>query len=186
MWESLKQKTVGWLLVLGLVMIVCGGMGSWVFSMAGVFRGTYSREPGTNKITDAGALNLVPLSLTCAALGVLVCLCAFAYGWWIVAMERTGVPKVHENVKVLARYAYNRNGDMLCEWYQIDAARDECRFYVRLMFPNRETNEFECSEPVFNSCGEGMFGQATLQNKWLGQFIGYVGSPQVPNDPGLN
>ena len=173
------------MLVLGLILIVCGGMASWVFSMAGVFRGTYTRAPGTNQITDAGALNWVPLSFTAVAIGVGLCLFGMAYAWFPIATERTGLQRVHENVKVLARYAYNRNGDMLCEWYQIDEAREDCRFYVRLMFPNRDTNEFECSEQVFNACGEGMFGQVTLQNKWLGQFIGYVGAPTQPHDPGI-
>ena len=183
--EALKQRTIGWLLVVGAVFIVCGFAGSWVFSMAGVFHGTYTREAFTNKIRDPGTLNWVPLCLTLAAVGVLMCLGGFIYGWINIATERTGPQRTLDNVKVIARYAINRQGDMLSEWYQVEEARGTVRFYARLLLPTQETVEFECSESVFHACGEGMFGRAVLQNKWLGQFIGYVGSPVQPNDPGI-
>ncbi len=183
--EALKQKAVGWMLVGGALLLVCGLGGTWVFSMAGVFHGTFTREAGTNRIRDAGTMNWVPLTILMMAVGVILCLAGFGYAWYNIATERSGVQKTVDNVKVLARYAANRAGDMLTEYYQIEEARGTVRFYVRLMLPTRETLEFECSESVFNSCGEGMFGRVVLQNKWLGQFIGYVGSPVQPNDPGI-
>ena len=64
-----------------------------------------------------------------------------------------------------------------------DWPNGDVRFYVRLMLPSRECLEFECSEQVYHACGEGMYGQASVQNKWLGQFVGYVGGAPDPNVP---
>lgn len=184
--DAFKQKAVGLLLVLGAVFIVCGLGSSWVFSVAGVYRGTYTREPGTNKIVDGGALNLVPVAFTVVAVGVVFALLGLGYGWFTIATQTKGIAKTHDNVKILARYAINKSGDMLCEWYQIEEAYEDVRFYVRLILPSRDTIECECSEQVFHACGEGMYGRAVIQNRWLGQFIGYVGGAAAPSTPQMH
>ncbi len=160
-----------------VVSVVSFGL-MWVFGVAGIFRGTYTRTPVTNEITDAGPMNLMPLMFTLAVIGLLMFLGALGYGFWVVKTEKEGPRERAENFHVLARYAYDKAGYHMVDDAQIEFA-DRPRFYIRGVMPNGVASEYECSEEVWRQAGEGMYGEAEIQGKWLGRFIPYVGVPQV-------
>jgi len=173
--ETFKQGAIGYSLLGGCALSVISLILIGMFTMGGVFRGTYTRDPFTNKITDAGTLNFVPIAFSFFALGVLLMFGAVVYGLYSSATEQTGPRKSHP-VKVLARYAFNREGLMIISEWEIEEAENP-RFYVRLDFGTEMgTLECECSESIFYQCGEGMNGMAELQGKWLGSFIPYTGT----------
>jgi hypothetical protein len=146
-----------------------------MFGEAGIYRGTYTREPITNKITDAGTLNFLPITLLVFVLGVVMLAGAVFYGLYVSATEKSGPRKVLP-VKVLARYAFNREGLMLVADWEIEMAENP-RYYVRLDFgPEMGTLECECSLPTYYQCGEGMTGMAELQGKWVGAFQPNMGA----------
>ncbi|MEZ0325946.1 MAG: hypothetical protein ACAH95_08560 [Fimbriimonas sp.] len=175
--DALQQKTVGCLMIAGIVVSVVSFGLMWVFSVAGVYRGTYTRTPVTNEITDAGPLNLVPLMLTFVVVGMLMFLGGLGYGFWVVKHEKEGPRQTIENFHVVARYAYDKAGYHLVDDGQIEFA-DRPRFYVRGVMPNGFSSEYEATEAVWRQSGEGMYGEAELQGKWLGRFTPYVGVPQ--------
>lgn len=173
--EALKQGVTGMFLVGGCGLSFISAVLMAVFAMGGVFRGTYTREPLTNKITDAGTINWIPITFVFFTLGVVMMLGAVAFGLYTNATERSGA-RVTRPAKVLARYGFTRDGHMLVSDWEVEGA-DNPRYYVRLDFGYPlGTTECECSEMLYFRCGEGMTGMAELQGKWLGSFIPTIGS----------
>ena len=72
--EVLQQKTIGFVMVGGSILFCCSGLLMIPMGFGGVFRGTYTREPVTDRITDAGTLNLVPMLFLFMTLGVIMAL----------------------------------------------------------------------------------------------------------------
>lgn len=181
--EALKEGWVGICLIGGLITFVVGLFLMWLFAVAGVFRGTYTREPITNRITDAGTLNLVPVAFGITTIGLLSFLGALAYALWNSKQEKIGPRREDDNVKVIARYAYDRKHNLLTELWQIESA-DRPRTYVRLLHQRDGMIEYECPLEVYLAAGEGMWGTAEFQGKWLGKFTPRVGAPPAHNtDP---
>jgi len=172
---AFKESIVGWLLIGGLVMTILFAGLTWVFSVSGIYRGTYTREPITNKITDAGTLNLVPLTFAGMFLGILCMLAGVGYGLWSHYNRNTGVRQTIPQFRILARYCYDRTQQLICEQWDIDVA-DRPRFYVRGVNPQGVVGEYECTMEVYYNAGEGMTGEAELQGKWLGRFVPYIGA----------
>src|SRR6185312_8336718 len=140
--EASKQKLVGCLLAAGVVICFCSGALIWVVSVAGIYRGTYTRTPVTNQITDAGPLNYVPVLITFVVIGLLMVAGAVVYGLMQVGSERKGPRQVLENFHVIARFAFTRDGNMLTDPFDIEVAENP-RFYVRGAVPYREVLEYE-------------------------------------------
>ncbi len=172
----IKERLVGWLLVGGLVVTVISGILLWVFSVAGIYRGTYTRKPFTNEITDAGTLNLVPLTILGIAAGVLMMFGGVGYGFYTMQRERSGPRRTENNFRVLARYCYDRTQQLITSDLDIEIA-DRPKFYVRGVLENGVIGEFETTLEVYYQAGEGMFGEAEIQGKWLGRFVPYIGTP---------
>jgi hypothetical protein len=172
--DPFKEKSIGFAFVTSIVLIVIGLACTALFAMGGVFRGTYTREPLTNKITDAGTLNWVPMSLTLVALGVVIGLVAIGYGFFYDKTANTGKRQTIANARILSRYGYTKDGTMLTNSYEFEFA-NEPRYYVRMQTDHDRISEYECVEAVFFSCGEGMYGEAEIQGKWLGKFVPYIG-----------
>ena len=173
--EVFKQGAIGICLVGGCGVTLLSGILMVVLAMGGVMRGTYTRQPITNKITDAGTLNWVPIVFVFFTLGVLMMIGAVFYGLYASATERSG-PRESRPAKVLARYGFTRDGNMLVADWEVEGA-DNPRYYVRLDFGHpRGTVECECSEMLYFRCGEGMTGMAELQGKWLGAFTPTIGA----------
>jgi hypothetical protein len=172
---AFEEKTVGCSMAAGCaISIVSLGL-MWVFSVAGVYRGTYTRTPVTNEINDAGTLNLLPLMIVFFAIGLLLFAGGMGYGFWKVSLERKGPRITQPNLRVLARYVYDK-GQLLTSDIDIEMA-DRPRYYVRGMTPDGLVTEFETTPEVFYQAGEGMFGEGEIQGRWLGRFIPYIGVP---------
>jgi hypothetical protein len=172
---SRQESLVGCCLFGGAGIIVLGIFLTWMFAMGGVFRGTYTRNPGTDAITDAGTLNLVPLTITLIFIGIIMVAGALFYGNWFERRGHVGNIRKIDYFRILARFATDRRGNMIAE-YEADQD-DKARFYVRGVYPNGEVDEYEVSPEVYFSCGEGMTGQAEVQGRWIGRFIPYIGTP---------
>jgi len=172
--DAFKEKAVGCLLVGGLAISIVSAIALYMLSLGGFLRGTYTREPVTNRITDAGTLNLVPLVLLFLTVGVLMCLTGLGYGLWVVASQNKGPRQTVPHFRILARYAYDGPIMKTADW-EIEAA-ERPRFYVKGMTPDGAVAEYETVIDVFYQAGEGMVGEAELQGRWLGKFIPYIGS----------
>ncbi len=174
--DPFKEKAVGCALVGGAVLAVVSAILGWVFSLSGVYRGTYTREAVTNRITDPGTLNLLPLMITLFAIGLLLMLGAVGYSLLFNKMEATGPRKKIEDAVILSRYAVSGTGDMLSDW-QLDGA-DDAKFYVRMMVPGGKVAEYAVAPETYFNCAEGAAGEAEMQGRWIGRFTPYVG-PRV-------
>ena len=179
---AFKERIVGWLLVLGLIITVISGILLWMFSVAGIYGGTYTRTPITNQITDPGALNLAPLAILGIAIGVLMMFGGVGYGFLAMANEKKGPRRTVSNFRVLARYCYDHSMQLITAEWDIDVA-DRPKFYVRGAFEDGQVGEFETSLEVYHQAGEGMTGDAELQGRWLGRFAPYIGvnAGQLPH-----
>ena len=177
---AFKEKTVGCLLVGGLVIAIISFGLLWVFSVSGIYRGTYTRTPVTNEITDAGTLNLVPLTILGIVVGLLMMFGGLGYAFWTMSREKHGPRRTEENFRVIARYCYDRTMQLITSEWDIEVA-DRPKFYVRGMFENGVVGEFETTIEVYYQAGEGMVGEAELQGKWLGRFVPYIGDPSIPS-----
>ena len=170
---AFEEKSVGCVLVSGCLVSIFALFFSYLFGVAGVFRGTFTRTPGTNKITDAGTLNLVPITFMFLAIGVLMMVGAIGYGLFKSGTERKGTRNVEPNFRVLARYAYDGPQLITAEW-DIEAA-EKPRYYVRGVTHASLVIELETTVEVFYQAGEGMVGEAEIQGRWLGRFVPYIG-----------
>jgi len=148
---------------------------TWMFAMGGALHGTLTRTPGTDQITDAGDLNLVPITLTFLFIGVLMMIGGVVYGFWRNSKDRVGEREVETNFRILARYVYDK-GQLLTSDWDIEAA-EKPRYYVKGMYQSGNTEELETSAENYYQCGEGMFGEAEIQGRWLGRFTPYIGVP---------
>ncbi len=171
-----KERLVGWLLVGGLVLMVVCGILTWMFSVAGVYRGTYTRTPITNQITDAGTLNLVPLTIAGMVIGLLMMLAGLGYAFFSMAKQNKGERRVVEHFQILSRYCYDKNQNLLTAEWDIEVA-EKPKFYIRGRTPEGLVGEFETTVEVYFMSGEGMYGEAELQGQWLGRFVPYIGAP---------
>ncbi len=174
-----KEKTVGCLLVFGLVLTILSCILLWVFSVAGVYRGTYTRTPITNVITDAGTLNYVPLTILGIVVGLVMMFSGLGFAFFTMSREKKGPRRTVSNFRVVARYCYDRTMQLITADWDIDVA-DRPKFYVRGMFEDGLVGEFETTLEVYYQAGEGMVGEAEVQGKWLGRFIPYIGKPSSP------
>jgi hypothetical protein len=179
--DPLKEKLTGLTLAVGVVLAFCGCISTVVFGMGGVFRATYTRTPVTNEITEVGPMNWIPNSLTWFAIGMLMIAGSIGYGIWYNHASKGGTRTVFENARVMSRYGIAKDGTMLNSSWEFEMAESP-RFYVRLQTSPHDASEYECDEPVFWQCGEGMYGEAEIQRKWLGRFTPYIGMAQSADD----
>lgn len=174
--STTQEGLVGVLLVAGfLVSAISLGFG-WMFGVAGVYRGTYTRDTLHNdKITDAGAMNLLPVTLVFLVIGLLMFAGGLALGFGVISCHKKGPQKQIDYFRILARFATSRSGALLSDWELENA--DRPRFYVRATYPNAHVEEYEVAPEMYLQCGEGMVGQAEIQGRWIGRFTPYIGEP---------
>lgn len=161
-----KQFLIGFLMVVGVTLIVCGGLLSLM-----LFGGGAGQYIGFG---DERLLNLAGLGLGIILIGILLALGGLGYGLWLTRRAYKGPVVVYPHVRVVAKYVLNRDGEMVSSYYYdlVEGAR----FYVRLDLGNRRSEEFECPRELFERIGEGVLGEATCQGQWLGAFKPYIGA----------
>lgn len=168
-----KEKAVGCALAGGCLTTVVSAILMWVFALAGVFRGVASREPGTDRIRDAGTLNLLPIMITVFAVGLGAMLWAVFYGLTVHKNQAVGARRVVEDAVILSRYALSPQGNFLSDW-ELEGA-DDPKFYVRMRTPDGRVAEYPVAAETYFNCGEGMAGEAEIQGRWVGRFTPYIG-----------
>ncbi|RYG25580.1 DUF2500 family protein [bacterium] len=176
--DPTREKLTGCALVGGVFLMVASLFLGWVFGTGGVFRGTYTRTPITNTITDAGTLNLLPLTLLFFTVGLLLCIAAVGYGLLYNARQSSGPRRTVVDALILSRYALSPHGNMLSDW-ELEAA-EKPRFYVRMRMPDGSVSEYPVAPETYFNCGEGMAGEAELQGRWIGRFTPYIGPRPNP------
>ena len=172
-----KERTVGWLIYGGAFVSILSVLLLIMFFMIGTFRGLAGRLPLLNEL----AKPLYPaLAVIGIAFGIVLMFCGLGYGLWSVSNERKGPRQSASQFRVLSRYCIDRTQQLITSELDIEFA-DRPRFYVRGMLENGLVVEFETTIEVFFQAGEGMYGEAELQGKWLGRFIPYIGVPTASN-----
>lgn len=171
--ENRKEFLVGCGALAGILVFVFGLIGSFTFFSAGTFSSTYSRNPNTGEIGSVGAGALLPLGVGFMGFGILLFLGSAGYGWYQHLQRNKGPVCEYPSALVLAKFAFNKNHTLLTQSYEFDY--DDARFYVRMQLDAVNVLELETSRPVFDACGEGMRGGASVQGKWLGMFQPYTG-----------
>ncbi len=171
--DATKEKIVAWVLAIGASIAFCSLPLMWVFSLAGVFHGTMTREPGTDRIRDAGTLNYVPLTITIFIVGLALMSAAVWYGLAYNKIQTRGPRRVIADALVLSRYAMTKSGDFLSDW-DLEAAENP-RFYVRMRTPDGKVGEYPVAPDTYFNCAEGMPGEVELQGRWVGRFTPYIG-----------
>jgi hypothetical protein len=171
-----REKLVAFFLVFGVVGSIGSIIALYMFAAGGVFRGTYTREAVTKRIQDAGTLNLVPL--TGFVLFLFLCMVAgsLLYGIYYQKTANRGPRKVVEFARVVGRYGITREGVQISEAWEFEEALLP-KYYVRMVTERGRSFEYECPPEVFWACGEGMWGEAELQGRWVGRFTPYIGTP---------
>jgi hypothetical protein len=172
--EAFKEKTVGFLLVAGIVVCVLSFLLGFAFAGGGIFHATATRDPSTNQITDMGDSVLVPFTALGFATGLLMIGGGLGYGIYKNRTRHQGFMKVVPNVRVIARYGYTRDWNMLTEEWQF-ASADDPTYYLKLETSPGMVEEYECRPETYFSAGEGMTGEAVLRGKWCGRFAPYIG-----------
>ena len=178
---AFEEKVVGCVITAGAGIAVIALFLAYLFGTAGVFHGTYTREPLTNRITDPGTLNLVPLAILFVAIGVLMIFGGIGYGLFRNATSAHGPRRTEPYLRVLARYVYDR-GHLLTSDLDIEMA-ERPRYYVRVLTQAGVVIELESTVEVFYQSGEGMYGEGELQGNWLGRFTPYIGEPPAASSP---
>ncbi len=173
--DPTKEKAVGCALAGGALLSFCSLPLMWMFMLSGVFTGTASREPGTDRISaqGAGSMNAVPLMITIFAVGLACMIGAVWYGLAYNRNQGKGERRTIADALVLSRYAMTKRGDFLSD-FDLEAA-EEPRFYVRMRLPDGKVGEYPVAPETYFNCAEGMPGEVELQGRWVGRFTPYIG-----------
>ncbi len=174
--EAFKEKTVGFLMIMGVVISVLSVIAMFMFAGAGIFHGTYTRTPGTDQITDVGDLHFVPVALFFFTVGLCLTGGGIFYALWQHKNRHVGVRETVPHATIIARYGYTKEWTMITADWELEQA-DDPHYFVRVGFGPGDVREFECVPQIYFSCGEGMTGEVEIQGKWLGKFIPYIGMP---------
>lgn len=177
---AFEEKAVGCSLAGGCGLTVVASILAWAFGMGGFLHMTATRNPSTGEVTDPGDMAMVPLMGVFVMLGVLLMIGAVSYGLWRNSRDHAGNRRVEQNFRILARYAYDR-GNMLTSDYEIEAAAKP-KFYVRGTYQDGTVEELETTYEMYSMSGEGMYGEAEIQGRWMGRFTPYVGGAPAPRN----
>lgn len=165
--EKNKESMVGCALFGGLVVAALGLVLTLMLYMGGSL--AYMRRGDANLLAIRGLGPGMVLG------GLLLSGGALLYG--IKEGRRVTSGKgavVDPNAKVVARFAYGRDGLMVVDEWLFDEM-DGLKFYVKLELSDGAVREFQCLRPVHAQCGEGMRGAATFDGRWLGGFMPQMG-----------
>ncbi len=150
------------LLILGGVLILLGILVVAIFLLGGIV--SFAKHSDSSGILIAG------MGFTMMIAGALIILGVFGYGIWLERKGDKGVPMMLSPVYVVATYAVDKHSQATVPYWR-EYPAEELRFFVRLRFlPNRKEEEYECTQEVFQTIGDGMQGDAVVQGRWLRQF----------------
>ena len=174
-----KQKQLGWVIVGGLGFSVLSGFGIYALEAGRlVFTGN-SSNPTYLQVQSLTTKVLVWVAMAGIVLGVCITLVGFLYGILEDTKKNLGIPRVLERARIIARYGVDSQGNYVNDERQFESHAD-LRFFVRMRTPGEGSLEYECSQRVFETCGEGSIGDAEIQGQWIRGYVAYrdmAGSP---------
>ena len=176
--DTKKQSFIGWGLFGGFLVFICGGIVTWMLSMASVFHATATRDPNTGAVRSMGDGVLIPWGVLIMTLGALTMVSSVIYGLVQAKGSNRGPRRILQKVRVVARFATDNSGVLYTEASQMEFI-DNLKFYVRISSATEGSIEYQCTEEVFWMCGEGLEGDAEIQGRWIGGFRPYH-VPHVP------
>jgi hypothetical protein len=168
--ESGKEAWTGWALFGGIALAFAGVVLTVMLYMGGTLAMMKNRD-----VNMWAARGLGPALIL---LGLLTAGAALLYGIREGRRVTSGKGALMDpTAKVMARYAYDREGNMVVDEWLFDE-RDDPKFYVKLELTGGSVREFQCRREVHAMCGEGMTGAATFDGRWLGSFVPQMGGGQ--------
>lgn len=159
-----KDLWIGWFMWIGLAGLLTS------FPAIIIFAFVFRDWEGATKILDV--IKWSPLVFAAMyAIGLF-------FGIYSEKSQHQGVRRVRNHCRIIARYAVTHDHVMLTDESDFEF-HDRLRYYVKILDPQEGSLEFECTPPVYFSCGEGMMGDAEIQGSWLGAFRPYMGVQQT-------
>jgi hypothetical protein len=176
--EKRKQYAVGCGVLLGALVSVSSIIVGYALTSSSVHRATYTREPTSGKVNDIGVGVYIPVAVVLFFGGILICIGSLLYGYFQDKNKNQGARIVRPSSRIIARFAIDKNGIQITDESSFEF-QDKLRYYVRVLSPTEGSLEYECAEPVFYQCGEGMIGDIELMGRWIGAFRPYTGMEQT-------
>ena len=176
--EKRKQYAVGCGVLFGALVSISSLIVGYALTSASVHRATYTREPITDKVNDIGVGVYIPVAVVMFFGGILIITGTLLYGYFQEKNKNQGARLVHASSRVIARFAIDKNGLLITDESSFEF-QDKLRYYVRVLSPTEGSLEYECAEPVFFQCGEGMIGDIEITGRWIGAFRPYTGMEQT-------
>jgi hypothetical protein len=167
-----RDEKLGKLIVLGMVMsgiAIPYTMIMYVFAMGGMILG------GGGPIVVMAALGPIAFIV---GLGMIAY--ALFSGFQTNKRATTASARTIASTRVVARFALNPIGEMI--FSEVPTDDPDWKLYVRLQVPDGHSEELRCAGPVFDVCGEGLYGTAVVQGDWLGGFSPTPRPAQPLND----
>ncbi len=160
-----RDMTIGWLMFIGLILLIPGGFLVYFLAIGG----------GIGGFRIDGIFNVVKFV---PVVGFFMYIGGLAYGIHSEKTENVGPRQVIQQVRVIARYAITRDHRMVTDETEFEFL-DRPKYYVKVLSPRDGSVEYQCHHAVFLNCGEGMMGDAEVQGQWLGAFRPYMGMQQT-------
>jgi hypothetical protein len=159
------------LLIAGVVLTV---LGFFIFGFGFVFGSLQAAQFGSGYgfvVPGLGGL----MFLT----GVGIIMATLAKGLSVARNgQRSGNVVRIDNARIAARFAVNRELEMLFSEEDIFFDDPSYKLYVKIQTPEGRVFECRCNEAVWRNAGEGTKGTALVQGDWLGQFMPSIGTGQ--------
>lgn len=160
--EEGKQKLVAGLTIGGGVAFFAG-IALWFVMMGGGAAGLANRG-------DSTMLMYAGLPIGIAVIGLVVGFVGLFLGFRHAFSDDTKEQVVSlPNVYVMNCLILDKKGDTIFDPGMYDP--EELFYYVQLEIAPGIKKEFRTVPEVFGTIGEGMRGTASVQGKWLGQFV---------------
>lgn len=171
--ERRKESLVGCLLFGGAAATVIGLVVTWLLYLGAAGALIRRNDPNLWAIRGIGP-GLV-------AMGLLMVIVALIYGIREGRRTTSGRRDVRSDprARIVARFAVDKTGEMILDEWLYDE-REGVRFFVKIQHGDGRVKEYECRREVLNMCGEGLWGTATFDGRWLGGFAPTFSPPPGP------
>ncbi len=171
--EKRKQYAVGCGVLLGALISISSLFVGYALTSASVHRATITRDPTNGNVNDIGVGVYIPIAVVMFFSGILLSIGTLLYGYFQEKNKNQGARIVHQGSRIIARFAIDKNGLLITDESSFEF-QDKLRYYVRVLSPTEGSLEYECAEPVFYQCGEGMLGDIEITGRWIGAFRPYT------------
>jgi hypothetical protein len=171
-----NESAVGCLLFGGLALIPVGLILTMILYFGAIVRFDATKGTDVSGFVIRGIGPLVILiGIAMAATGLLM---GFQFG----RRHRAGTGRVEVDpfCRVMARYGFNDEGELLTSDWQFESY-DDVTYWVKLQLSSGRVGDFETRREVWEHCADGMVGEGHFDGGWLGMFRPRIGEGPPPN-----